>query len=360
VATRTPGYVQRMRVVVVGATGNLGTAVVRALEADPAVTSVLGLARRPPAHDAGAATTYAAADVATDDLVPHLRGADAVVHLAWRFQPTHRPDVTWAANAVGSARVLDAAAAAGVGVVVSTSSVGAYSPRDDDEPVDETWPTHSLPHVGYGREKAYVERVVDAFEARHPDIRVVRLRPAFVFQRAAATAQRRLFLGPLTPGSLLRPGLLPVLPHPPGLRVQALHADDLAAAVRLAVVGEARGAFNLAADPVLDAARLAAVLGARAVAVPRLAVRGALAAAWHTRLVPAEPALLDLVLAIPLMSTARAREELGWVPQSSSEDALREALHGMADGAGGDTPQLAPDSPAGRAEELRTGVGQRP
>jgi hypothetical protein len=70
--------------------------------------------------------------------------------------------------------------------------------------VDETWPTHSLPSAGYGREKAYVERVLDAFEARHPDTRVVRLRPAFIFQRSAATEQRRIFAGPFLPNPLLQ------------------------------------------------------------------------------------------------------------------------------------------------------------
>jgi UDP-glucose 4-epimerase len=35
-----------MRIVIVGATGNVGTSVVGALAADPAVESVLGLARR--------------------------------------------------------------------------------------------------------------------------------------------------------------------------------------------------------------------------------------------------------------------------------------------------------------------------
>src|SRR4051794_30587570 len=37
-----------VRVVVLGATGNVGTATIRALSADPAVTSILGLARRLP------------------------------------------------------------------------------------------------------------------------------------------------------------------------------------------------------------------------------------------------------------------------------------------------------------------------
>jgi UDP-glucose 4-epimerase len=347
-----------MKVVVVGATGNVGTAVVRALTADDRVSEIVGIARRRPDLEPPK-TTFVAADVAEDDLVPHLRGADAVVHLAWLFHPTHRPTVTWQANAVGSARLFAAASTAGVGALVYASSVGAYSPGPGRR-VDESWPTHSVPTAAYGREKAYVERLLDTFEARHPDTRVVRLRPAFIFQRQAASEQRRIFAGPLVPSALLRPGRLPVVPWPAGLRFQALHADDVAEAYRLAVVGDARGAYNVAADPVIDAASIGEVLGSRVVVpVPGPVARVGLTAAWQLHLVPAEPTLLDLALQLPLLDTTRIRTELGWSPTVSSVDALREVLEGMADRAGGRTPPLAPDSLAGRLQEGATGVGER-
>lgn len=346
-----------MKVVVVGATGNVGTAVVRALVADDRVTQVVGVARRPPQWSP-AKTTFVTADVAADDLAPHLAGAHAVIHLAWLFQPTHQPMVTWRANAIGSSRVFDAAADAGVGVVVYASSVGAYSPGPGLR-VDESWPTHSVPTAAYGREKAYVERVLDAFEARHPDIRVVRLRPAFIFQREAASEQRRLFAGPLLPTSLVRPGRLPVVPWPTGLRFQALHADDVAQAYRLAVLGQARGAYNVAADPVVDADAIGDLLGARVVSVPGPVARLGLSAAWRLHLVPAEPRLLDLALQLPLLDTTRIRTELGWAPAVSSLDALREVLVAMADHAGGPTPPLTADSLRSRRHELATGVGER-
>jgi UDP-glucose 4-epimerase len=225
--------------------------------------------------------------------------------------------------------------------------------------VDESWPTHSVPTAAYGREKAYVERLLDAFEARHPDTRVVRLRPAFIFQRQAASEQRRIFAGPLLPSALLRPGRLPVVPWPAGLRFQALHANDVAEAYRLAVVGNGRGAYNVAADPVIDAASIGAVLGSSVVPVPGPLARVGLTAAWRLHLVPAEPALLDLALQLPLLDTTRIRTELGWSPTVSSFDALREVLQGMADGAGAQTPPLAPDSLTGRLQEGTTGIGER-
>ncbi|MFG2019576.1 NAD-dependent epimerase/dehydratase family protein [Actinomadura geliboluensis] len=358
-----------MRVVVTGATGNIGTSTLRELAEDPAVTAVTGVARRAPGPGAVRETDpagsgkieWARADVTDSDLVPLLRGADAVVHLAWLFQPTHRPAVTWDANVVGSGRVFDAVAEAGVPALVHSSSVGAYSPGPKDRPVDESWPTHGWPGAAYSREKAYVERLLDAFEAANPRCRVVRIRPGFVFQRQSASQQRRLFAGPLLPGRLVRPGGIPFVPDMPGLRMQFLHAADAGQAFRLAATGAARGAFNVAADPVVDAAELAGMLGARTVRVPQPAVRAALAAAWGLHLVPASPGLFDLAMRIPVMDTARARAELGWTPRHTAREAFSDFLEGLRSGAGRDTPPLAPGGAGpGRAREFSTGVGRRP
>jgi UDP-glucose 4-epimerase len=346
-----------MRIVVVGATGNVGTSVVEALAGEPAVDRVLGVARRLPGWEVPG-VHWATADVARDDLRGLFQDASVVIHLAWLFQPSHDPITTWEANVGGSIRVFRAAADAGVPALVYASSVGAYSPGPKDRPVDEGWPTHSLPTAAYGREKAYVERVLDSFVQEHPRMRVVRLRPAFIFKREAACEQRRLFAGPLLPGRLVRPGLTPLVPDLPDLRFQALHTADAAEAYRLAAVGEVTGAFNLAAEPVVDAAALAALLGARLVRVPAGPVRAALAAAWHLHLAPADPALFDLFLRLPLMDTARARAELGWKPRYSSLEAISDFLGGLRDKAGMDTPPLDPRA-GGRWREFLTGVGQK-
>jgi UDP-glucose 4-epimerase len=347
-----------MRVAIVGATGNVGTSVVEALSAEDSITEVVGLARRLPAWKAPK-TTFVSADVTSSDLVPYFEGTGAVVHLAWLFQPTHRPLVTWRTNVEGSIRVFEAAVKAEVPILVYASSVGAYSPGPG-KVVDESWPTHSAPTAGYGREKAYVERVLDTFEANHPEVRLVRMRPAFIFKRQSASEQRRIFAGPLVPRPLARRGRLPMLPVPAGLRFQALHTADAAQAYRLSVVRDVRGAFNIAADPVVDAGVLGELLEARPLTVPRPLARAVVATAWHLHLAPTDPTLFDLVLQLPLLDATRARIELGWVPRWSGIEALREMLEGLAEGAGMETEPLAPDSLRRRIDEVDTGMGERP
>ena len=347
-----------MRVVVTGASGNVGTSVLRALADEGAVTSVLGLARRRPGIEV-AKTIWAAADVVHDDLAGHFRGADAVVHLAWLIQPSHDPFAMWRTNVVGTERVLAAAAEAGVGAVVCASSVGAYSPGPKDRKVDEGWPTHGITTSFYSRDKAYQERLLDLFERDHPQVRVVRLRPALSFKREAASEIRRFFLGPLVPGSLARAGAIPVVPKVKRLRTQAVHADDVGQAYRLAVVGDARGPFNLAADPVLDADVLAGLLDARPVPVPVGLLKAGAAATWRLHLQPVSPGWLDLALRSPLMDAGRARAELGWRPRASAVQAVEELLAGLLEAAGADTPPLDPGAGGPlRLGEFRTGVGR--
>src|SRR3954464_9829407 len=125
-----------MRVVVVGASGNVGTSVLTCLAEEPRVDSVVGIARRMPKLGFPKAE-WRQADITQSDLRPHFEGADAVVHLGWLIQPGRDLDTVRATNVDGSARVFRAAAAAGVKSIVYASSVGAYSPGPKDRAVGE-------------------------------------------------------------------------------------------------------------------------------------------------------------------------------------------------------------------------------
>jgi nucleoside-diphosphate-sugar epimerase len=141
---------------------------------------------------------------------------------------------------------------------------------------------------------------------------------------------------------------------------QAVHSHDVGEAYRLALVGDARGAFNIAADPLLDPSELARILGARRLKLPASVVRAGAAATFKLRLQPSEPGWLDMGLGVPVMDCSRAERELGWRPRHSAADALRDLLAGMRAGAGLDTPPLeAGNAGPLRAREFLSGVGAR-
>jgi UDP-glucose 4-epimerase len=348
-----------MRVVIVGATGNVGTSLLADLTDESAVDSILALERRVPDIDA-AKTEWAHADIATSDLARHFRGADCVVHLAWVIQPSHNQERMWRTNVEGSARLFRAVKEAGVRNLIYASSVGAYSRGPKDRFVDESWPTDGIRTSFYARHKAEVERRLDRFEGEAPEVRVVRMRPALTFKRDMGSEVRRLFLGPLVPNPLLRPGAIPLFPDTPGFRFQAVHSYDVADAYRLAIAKEVRGSFNLAADPVLDSRQFARLLGARLVRVPGGVLRGLAAVTWRLHLQPTPAGWVDLALGVPLMDSTRARTELGWTPKRTAEEAFMDVLAGVREGAGVETPPLAPETggPA-RTREIASGIGER-
>jgi UDP-glucose 4-epimerase len=349
-----------MRVVVVGATGNLGTSVLYSLADEPRVESVLGLARRIP-NLTVPKVEWASANVVTDDLVPHLRGADAVVLLAWIIQPSRDLNRQWMINVEGSMRVAWAAKKAGVPALLYASSVGAYSPGPKDRRVDESWPTNGVSTSYYARHKAEVERRLDRFEREAPEVRVVRIRPGLVFKKEAAEGIRRLFAGPFFPRLLAYPGLINFVPDIENLRSQIIHSYDVGEAFRLAIVNEeARGAFNIATEPVLDAKEIGRILNARPVPVSAQLARSGARISWMLRLQPVPEGWLDLSRNVPIMDTTRARTQLGWTPQRSADEALLDLLEGLRTGSGLDTPVLSPaTSGPFRIREILTGVGGR-
>ena len=263
-----------MRIVVLGATGNVGTAVLHRLQAADEVSSIVGVSRRGPDR-AGApydGVEWHRLDIAdaasTPELEAVLRGADAVVDLVWVIRPNRDRAHLRAVNVVGNERVFRAAATARVPHLVYASSVGAYGPGPKHVAVDESHPTTGVPTSHYAAQKAEVESILDRVQAENPRMLVTRLRPGLIFQAAAGPEIKDYFLGDLVPGRLVARLRTPLLPFPAGLRFQALTAQDVAEAYWQVILHRAGGAFNVAAEPVLDAHTMGTVLGARRILEP--------------------------------------------------------------------------------------------
>ncbi|WP_022872600.1 NAD-dependent epimerase/dehydratase family protein [Nesterenkonia alba] len=348
-----------MRIAIVGATGNTGTALLEDLAGREAVTGLLGIARRLPDTSAD---PYRAAEWATVDIqFPESRerlaelftGYDAVIHLAWLIQPNSKRELLRRVNVDGTRHVLYAAADAGVKHIAVASSVGAYSPVEDAQPRDESWPTEGIPTSHYSVDKAAQERICDAFEADHPDITLARLRPGLIFQAGAGSEIQRYFAGRFAPMGLLshlrslQPGALPV-PLPAGIRTQAVHARDAAAAYAQAVLSGAHGGYNICADDLLDAEVIAGTLtnagtaGSKTIPLPAKAVREAVKLAHRSHVLPMDEGWLDMGTRAPVMSNAKARQDLKWQPTMTGAQALAELLEGMGEGTGSESVPMRP------------------
>lgn len=355
-----------MRIVITGASGNLGTALLRRLRGGGEQHDIVGICRRLPTggepYDGVQWTSIDLADPAAEQaLRPVLVGADAVVHLAWGFQPSRDADYLERVGVGGTRAVLRAADAAGARHLVHISSLGAYSPGPHHRRVDESWPTDGIASLPYSRQKVAAERMLDDYERANPSgMPIARIRPALVLQREAGSALLRYFLPFYVPASVLR--RIPVLPVDRRLITQVVHTGDVADAIARVIEQRATGAFNLAGEPPVTRDDIAAVLGARPVHLPLTLLRSAVDLTWRARLQPVDPGWVDLAFSVPLMDTTRATSELGWSPAVEARAAVAEVIEGMADTAATASPALRPRSILEQVRRLvRQGpIGNRP
>jgi UDP-glucose 4-epimerase len=324
----------RLTVAVTGPTGDLGIAIVNALERSRAVKGIVGMARRPfdPGEQGWKKTEYRQGDVTDAASVRGLvKGADVVVHLA--FAILEASDATRQLNVEGSRHVFEEAAKAGAKRICYASSVAAYGFHDDnpDWLTEEIEPRGSKEHP-YSEQKAEVERVLGQVLLRHPNTAAYAFRPCIVAGPEARTMLEEIpyyRLEEAMPDRVLRllgslPVLKPVIPDP-GVRFQLVHEDDVASAFAAAVRGLGQpGPYNLAASGTLTMKDVADALGWYSVPVPKPLIDATAEIATRLPLMPEEVAWIHSVRKPVLMKTARAKKELRWRPKHTARATLNE------------------------------------
>jgi nucleoside-diphosphate-sugar epimerase len=324
-------------VAVTGATGQIGQAVLATLERAREVERVIGMARRrfDPDERGWRKVKYRRGDVLDPKAVRALvRDADVVVHLA--FIIIGGEHETRAVNRDGSRNVFEAAASAGAKRLIYASSVAAYGFHEDNpQPLTEDVPVRGTDAHYYSAQKAEVEALLDATLAGSETAAYV-FRPCIVGGPEApllvenvpyVQIARRL---PRQVSSLLDGvGVLrPVLPDP-GVPFQLVHHDDVASAMRAAVLGRGEpGVYNLAGRGELTVKDLAEELGWYSLPVPALAVDALSELVGHVDFLPAQAEWIAAFRTPVIMDTARARRELGWRPRYDSRRTLSETVAG--------------------------------
>ncbi|HEX9115764.1 MAG TPA: NAD-dependent epimerase/dehydratase family protein, partial [Anaerolineae bacterium] len=224
-------------VMVTGAAGAWGGRVAGALAATPGL-QVLGIDARP-RESIAPGQDFVRADVRNPLLAELLQDerVDTVVHLA--FQESDRPDEqAFEANVTGTARLLGACAAAGVRLAVIASSTLAYGARPDNSAfLSEEHGLNGSQSWGTARDLAAREAACRAFAASAPGPRLAVLRFAHLVGPGADSPLGRFLAEPWAPALL---GFDPMM--------QVLDEEDAAAALVHAVVNEAAGPYNIAAE----------------------------------------------------------------------------------------------------------------
>jgi UDP-glucose 4-epimerase len=324
-----------LTVAVTGPTGQIGQAVVGALERARGVRRVIGMARRPfdPSERGWRKVSYRRGDVLDRRAVADLvAGADVVVHLAFIIMGGAQESRV--INRDGSRNVFEAAMSAGAKRLVYASSVAAYGfHRENPQPLTEEVPARGTASHYYSAQKAEVEALLHQTLAGSPTCAYV-FRPCIVAGPDAPLLLETLPYAQLAarlPGPVLSalgrlPSLRPVLPDP-GVPFQLVHHDDVASAMRAAVLGRGRpGVYNLAGPGQLTVKRLAEELGWHSIPAPQLALDALAETISHLGFLPAQAQWIAAFRTPVIMDTAKARRELRWRPKYDALQTLRQTI----------------------------------
>ncbi len=324
-----------MRVFVTGATGFLGSRVVRRLV--DRGDDVLALARE--GRDVSELEELSVEVVRGDLLEPdtllqHLRGCDVVYHVGACMSQGADWEEFFTANVECSSRLIDASEEAGVGRLVYVSSMGIFDIDRDGMTIseDSAYDRRPLMRGNYTRSKIGADRVARTAARRGKSVVVVR--PGQIYGRGDADTQ--IFLGRVS--KWLRPGLLAVIGSPSYL-LPLTYVENVADAVVAAgtVEGVEGKVFNVVDDSDLTQASYFAELAKARSGKLRVLY---LPVGLFALPVKAVDILFRLLkgrpwgVAYQLLRSGRnarydssaAREVLGWKPRISLAEGLSESL----------------------------------
>lgn len=318
-----------MRVAVTGGSGQLGSVVLRRLIDHRKVKRIVSLDLAPPRLVSGKLEARQV-DVRDPGLAFHLEGCEVVFHLAFLVTAKVEPEAYYGVNVEGTRNLFQAAAQAGARQVIYASSMAAYGVfGDHPDPIVETTPRRPLPDFPYSYAKYQVEEWLDQFEPAHPELAVVRLRPAILVGTRFGNPLGELFGQALSRGWLVSSNDVPL---------PLVWDEDVADAAIAAMDQGRRGAYNLMATPEGGPAELAAATGLKDVRTPKVLLALSSAAAPLLEKLglgdPVDPSWARFGGVRMVLSSEKAKQELNWRPRCPTNADVLRRYRAEAPGAG--------------------------
>ncbi len=277
---------------------------------------VIGVDRKP-APRALAGVEFVQADVNNPLIGQWMKaeGVDILFHSAFRWRVRPAPE-TFENNVVGTTKLLEAAADAGVKKIVFPSSTFVYGAHPDHPYlIPEDAPFRGPSACGYVRDLRDIETFLRGFRQQRPEMIITVLRFANL-------------LGHGHRSPLARYLSLPVIPIPKNADplIQVLHVDDAVRAVIQALEADHDGAYNVAAPPPLTLLQVIERAGRHAVPLPDAILQTGqnLTTALSTRRQVTLPIPWDYLRYSWAVSTRRMRETWGFTPERDADAVLED------------------------------------
>lgn len=257
-------------VLVTGAAGRLGRLVVQTVHRQSEVIAV----DRRAIHGLPKDVTHMKTDVRWRQIEDVFRRhrVQAILHLGLLHNPRAEDD-QYRFNVLGTQHLLSLAAKHRVSKLVMLSSANIYGPDPDNSHfLTEDAPllgAEAFPNI---RDLVAVDRIVQSFFYRHPEVETVMLRPVHIVGPRVKNAPSNYL-------RLERPwvcmGFDPM--------IQLIHEEDVVKALTLAMRPGTTGVFNVVGAGEAPLSRILSLLGRRPVPMPDFMIRAALERAFALR-----------------------------------------------------------------------------
>jgi UDP-glucose 4-epimerase len=277
---------------------------------------VIGLDSEPPGESLHG-LDFIQADIRNPLFVDLLKSEDVhtVCHLV--FSESMRPsEAAFDINVMGTMKVLGACAEAGVRKVVLKSSMTVYGANPGNPSfITEQQPPQAGRSYGTTRNLVEIEAFCNGFRRQVPEMILTILRFSSIIGPKVDTPMTRFLKQPLAPVLM---GFDPLM--------QVIHEMDVVEALAYAVYNDVPGVFNVAAEGILPLSRLMALASKLPIPIFHLF------AYWGSDLLGAAglstrrhwPIEMDYLRYPWVGDLAKMREDLGFVPRYTAEEALRE------------------------------------
>lgn len=298
-------------VAVTNAASPAGEVLLDLLRQAPDVTAVVAVDTR---KGRASGVTWRLADPADPGVLEHLRGVDAVVHLAagddieaaLRLGPKRRAWVLRSAQAVTTA----AAAAGARHLVVVTSAMVYGATPDAPVPLPEGADLVPTPDAGVVGDMLEVEAVAARATSTHPGLLVTSLRPAALVGPGVDTVITRHYEAPR----------LLVL-REDRMAWQFCHVDDLASAVLCTLRERLGGAVTVGSPGSMNTRTVEQLSGMRRIELPAALAFGTAERLHRVGVLPMPPEDLSYVVHPWVVGSARLRAA-GWTARHDNETGL--------------------------------------
>ena len=328
-----------MRYLITGGSGYIGSRLIEILGERDDADSIVNVDVRPPGRPHPKAT-FVRGDVRDSASIRELlerHEVDVLVHLAFILNPIRDEARMYDVDVNGTEAVLRAAAGAGTGQVLVTSSATAYGAfADNPKPIAEDWPVRGQPDFSYARHKADADRLCQLWALQNPDRVMTIVRPSIVF-------------GPNVDNYISRgwqnSAFMPILDGVDE-EFQLVHEDDVVSAIVGLLDARAPGAFNVAADGTLRWGESAEMIGLKTRRMSLRTTRRIYSVAWalHAPRIESPPGNLAFIRYPWVVSNEKLKAEIGWEPSADTRQIFVETAY--AKGLVATPPAPAPAPPA--------------